>query len=468
VTGAGGAGVAADGGSAADPVAEYHALLADRQLAADTHGQLVEQMGRRGLIFGERALCSVLRPRLLAPWQHRYLQRRTAGLARAFRRAHEAAVASAEVRAQLRLADWEEAFAAADLPGVPSPTSRVDAFVTWDHGREGGDVWVTEYNAETPAGGGYNDALVETFLDLPVMREFAKRWSFLPVSARHGISGALLDAWQQWSGTRAVPRIAILDWPDVPTWREFEMFQAHFAQLGIDCVIDDPRNAELRDGGLWVGGARVDVIYKRVLLSELVDELGPDNVLFRAVRERRVCMVNDPRCKLMHKKASLAVLGDERNAHLFDPAMLEAIRASVPWTRVLEERHTEHAGERVDLLPWARANRERLVLKPNDDYGGAGIVLGWTVDEGAWEHALAEALTRPYVVQERVPVPSEPYPSWVDGELAVVDRMLDTAPFVIGGTAVEGLLTRLSTAALLNVTAGGGSQVPNFVVESRA
>ena len=81
--------------------------------------------------------------------------------------------------------------------------------------------------------------------------------------------------------------------------------------------------------------------------------------------------------------------------------------------------------------------------------------------------AVAEAMGRPYVVQERVPVPAEPYPSWVDGELVVVDRMLDTAPFVTGGAQVEGMLTRLSTAALLNVTAGGGSQVPNLVVEPR-
>ena len=33
--------------------------------------------------------------------------------------------------------------------------------------------------------------------------------------------------------------------------------------------------------------------------------------------------------------------------------------------------------------------------------------------------------------------------------------------------ALDGCLTRLSTAALLNVTAGGGSTVPTFVVEPR-
>ena len=45
--------------------------------------------------------------------------------------------------------------------------------------------------------------------------------------------------------------------------------------------------------------------------------------------------------------------------------------------------------------------------------------------------------------------------------------MMDTAPFVLHGAAMDGCLTRLSTAALLNVTAGGGSTVPVFVVEPR-
>ena len=112
-------------------------------------------------------------------------------------------------------------------------------------------------------------------------------------------------------------------------------------------------------------------------------------------------------------------------------------------------------------------HRERLVLKPNDDYGGAGITLGWTVDEATWADAIARALSAPHIVQERVPIPYEPYPSMVDGTVQVTDRMLDTAPFVSYGDYMEGYLTRLSTAALLNVTAGGGSSVPSFLAEKR-
>jgi len=80
---------------------------------------------------------------------------------------------------------------------------------------------------------------------------------------------------------------------------------------------------------------------------------------------------------------------------------------------------------------------------------------------------LHAALAEPFIVQERIGLPSESFPSVVDGELVFADRIVDTAPFVFAGAYVEGCLTRVSTATLVNVTAGGGSTVPTFVVEKR-
>src|SRR5262249_20188664 len=153
------------------------------------------------------------------------------------------------------------------------------------------------------------------------------------------------------------------------------------------------------------------LVYKRVLISELLDRCGLDHPVVRAVRDGAVCMVNPFRCKILYKKASFAVLSDEQNSHLFTPEERAVIAAHIPWTRRVEERHTEYGGHRMALVPFVHEQRERLVLKPNDDYGGKGIVLGWTVDATAWEKAVRTALAEPYVVQERVTLPSEPYPS---------------------------------------------------------
>src|SRR5262249_53554842 len=203
---------------------------------------------------------------------------------------------------------------------------------------------------------------------------------------------------------------------------EFVLFQEYFHSHGLEAVIVDPRETALANGRLIAAGAPVDLIYKRVLISELIDRCGMDHAVVRAVRNRTVCMVNGFRCKLLHKKASFAVLGDEQNARLFSEEEREAIRAHIPWTRVLEERKTRHAGKEIDLGPsgWPRGGR--LVLKRNEKYGGRGGVPGGEVWDRGWRDGVRAGLAEPHVVQERVPVPREPYPSFVDGTLHIADR----------------------------------------------
>ena len=447
-----------------EAIAHYHGLLENDDLAGETAAQLEDQMRLRGLFFGDRPLSSVLRPRFLTAAQYRFLQTRVGPLLSAFEKAHRRAMQDDVFRAQFRLEDWEERLIHAD-PGFPepSPVSRLDAFFV----PERGGLRFTEYNAETPAAAAYNDVLAEVFLGLPVMRPFLRRFEVRPQPARQNVMHALVDAYRSWSGRSDRPRIVILDWREVPTYSEFVITADYLRAQGFDCAIADPRDAEFRDGRLWAADGPVDLIYKRVLLSELIGRGGEEHPVVRAVRENAVCMVNPFRCKLLHKKASLAVLSDEANADMFSAAEHEAIGAHIPWTRLVEQRRTRHGADRVDLIDYIVKNREHLVLKPNDEYGGTGIVLGWESDDDAWQSAVKTALDEPAIVQERVPIPREPYPILIDGRAHFEDRILDTAPFIFHGAYMDGCLTRLSTESLVNVTAGGGSSLATFVVERR-
>lgn len=178
-------------------------------------------------------------------------------------------------------------------------------------------------------------------------------------------------------------------------------------------------------------------------------------------------MANPFNCKLLHKKASFAVASDERNAHLLTPAERAAVKAHIPWTRSLEERTTlDQHGQSIDLLPWASDNREHLVLKPNDEYGGKGVLIGWETTQADWEKALADARHDPSIVQERATIAYEPFPSLDKaGKVEVGQRLVDCDPFLFNGNSAPSCLVRLSTVTLLNVTAGGGFMVPAFVVE---
>jgi glutathionylspermidine synthase len=440
----------------------YHSLLTDA-VAQASHAQLEAQQQRRGLFFGERKICTVLRPRFLTWAQYRFLQNAIHAIMPAFDKAYRAALQDEKIRAQFKLADWEEELVQAD-PGFkePSPVSRMDMFFVTDTNT----LSITEYNAEVPAANTYNDQLSDIFYSLPVMREFEKQYEALALPGRHHTLHALTDAYRQWGG-RDRPRIGILDWKEVPTYSEFVLFKEYFESQGYETVICDPREVEYRNGKLMSGDFHITLVYKRVLATELVERGGMDNPVVRAVRDGAVCMVNPFRCKILHRKTSLAVLSDDMNAHLFSADDLRAIEMYIPWTRLLSERYTTYEGQRIDLVPFLSAHKDDFVLKPSDEYGGKGIVLGWDVSQSEWDSALKAYLADPTIAQKRITIPSEPYPSLVNGQLQTYARMLDTDPYIFYGNYMSSCLTRISTAALLNVTAGGGSTVPTFVIEKR-
>jgi uncharacterized circularly permuted ATP-grasp superfamily protein len=146
------------------------------------------------------------------------------------------------------------------------------------------------------------------------------------------------------------------------------------------------------------------------------------------------------------------------------------IRRYVPWTRRLDDTRTTRNGETIELLKYVRANRENFVMKPNDEYGGTGVTLGWETEPAPWDAAIQKALAEPdkaWVVQERIKVRREVFPcADPNGSVTMRDMLVDFAPYLFRGR-LAGYLCRLSATGLANVTSGGG-QVPAFRVSPRA
>lgn len=446
-----------------EPIARYHDLLTRGRLAADSWAVLAEQLRKRNLFFGDRPLCNVLRPRFLTGEQHKLVGSRSNILAGALRRVQEAAVADADIRQRFRLHDWEqELFETPARYSHPFPISRFDGFITAD-----GRMKFTEVNAQSPAGAGFSDAMAEAFYRMPVMQAFGEQFPTANLPTRAGVLSALLAAYREWSGNSAIPpRVAIVDWDEVPTRPDFVLLQDHFREQGYDTRIVSPRTMEFDGKWLLADGEPITLVYRRVLMVELVKECGLKHPLIAAARAGAACVVNPVSCRLPGKKASFAFLSDEENREFFTPIQRAAIHDNVPWTRFLEERTTQCAGHTIDLVPFVLKNKDRLVLKPNDAYGGRAVVLGWTVETAVWESAVVSALKEPYVVQERIDLPTEEFPSWENGSLLFAPRWLDTCPFMGADDAAFGCLTRLSTLPLVNVTAGGGAMVPTLILKT--
>ncbi len=445
-----------------EAIERYHDML-DDQLAADTSADLYARLKPLGLYFGDRPLCTVIRPHFYLADQWQYLKSETEVLLSAFSRAHQACMVDADLRAQLDLEPYEENLFNVDIgTAVPWTTSRLDSFfVTAER-----SLRFVEYNAETPAGMGYEDVLSELFMTLEPMKRFLKDYAIQTMPMLGKLLAVLMRGYREWGGQN-MPQIAIVDWGHVPTLNEHVIIARYFERHGMRVILADPRALEYKNGSLWKDDFRIDMIYKRVLCSELIHQTGMDNPIVQAVKDHKVFMSNSFGAKLMAKKASLALMSDERNNHLFNNDQLRAINAHIPWTRRIAERKTLYEGREVDLIPFVAENRDRFVLKPNDEYGGKGVVIGWEASAEDWNTTLKEALNNSYVVQEKVTVIYRDFPSYINGKLDISERFVDANPYVFDGHSVHGCLTRLSSVALLNVTAGGGSVVPTFLLQKR-
>jgi uncharacterized circularly permuted ATP-grasp superfamily protein len=458
-----------------DAVSHFHGLL-DEDAARTTFAQLDAAIRERGMLVGkarDRLICSVLRPRLLTKPQLAAAERAAALIGRAIRKVGAAALEEPALLRPYALTAQEQALLAID-PGYAgvSAFGRLDGFLADD----GSECWFVESNLESPAGIGYDEAMVEIFDGLEVMHTFRKTYRAEPLPHRQGLQQLLLDTYRAWGG-HGTPTIAIVDFRAAVTWSEFEHLRDRFVAAGIATVLADPADLVYDRGKLYAqiadrqasGAAErvpIDLVYRRVLQHEFLAKYDLNHPLVRAYADHAVCVVNPFRTKPVHTKLIMALLSDTDRlpAGLLDAEERAAVERHVPWTREVLGGVTRYQGQQVPLLTFAQRNRERLVLKPNDDYGGQGVLLGWEVDQVAWDRALSAAQAAPYVIQERVPVPTEEYPTWAREEgLRFTPRYVDSDPCVFGDRAV-GCLTRIAATALLNVSAGGGAAPPTFVV----
>ena len=436
----------------------YHQLLgAETGVAAELEAHFFERMRAAKLTFGGRVLCPFPRPQFIAPGDYRQIQGVCRGIVRAIEKVE--ARLGRELWDRVGLLPEERELVAID-PGYrrSSPTCRLDSFIT------PAAYQFVELNAETPAGIAYAEVLVDIFLGLPLMKKFQESYSLTRFRARDRLLETLVSCYREAGGGEAHPTIAIVDYEEVPTRTEHHLFREFFESRGYPSVVCDPRHLTYEGGRLRHDGVAIDIVYKRLLVNEFIERISELQPFLRAAQDRAVTMVNPFRCKPIHKKAIFAVLTDDELQPLFTEDERAAIAAHVPWTRRVLEGHALLEGRRIDLPDFIRRNRDTLVMKPNDEYGGKGVFIGWEMTATEWEAALGEALGGAYVVQGKVELLRQTFPELAP-ELRFRDLVVDLDPFVFEGE-VEGFLTRLSGTSLANVTSGGG-QVPAFLVEPR-
>jgi hypothetical protein len=425
-------------------------ILADPLNTEGRFARMLEAQRVGGLMHGDRPICPFLRPHIVRRSEYEAIGSAAATVADALEVLVRRALEDDALLDELGLTEREATMARVD-PGYARAcvSSRLDSYLT-DEG-----FTFLEYNGESPAGIGDQMVLERILYELPLVREFRDARRVTPVEPHRLLLEALVGTYREWGGEVERPSIAIVDWDGVPTSPEFWILRDYFESMGHATAIVDPGELAYDGRALSARGEPVDVLYKRVIIHEFLERCGEEHPISRAYVDGRACVVNAFRCKIAHKKASFAVLSDPRFEHLFSPEQLAAIRRHVPWTRRVREGEVEYLGERVPMRELLRLEKNHLVLKPNDSYGGHDVTIGRDASDARWAEMTESAFREPFVVQELVRMRKVSIPRFDGAKVVATEMTVDFDPFLFGG-AVEGGLVRLSSTSLSNISSGGG------------
>ncbi len=408
-----------------DAVTRYNKLLEagpyrDLAWAEALH----KRMDHDGLVVGGRPICPFLRPHFLLRRQYESLVKTGESLIAAIDRMEQMVLTTPALLGRLELLPAEKMLASID-PGYQAleVAARLDTHV------RNGSVRFVQYNADSPTGAGYADALADLFHDIPPMKEFRKKYTLTKVGSRKHLLHALLKSYKQFGGVKK-PNIAIVEFrPAYHSGRsEYELFRDFFREEGYQAEIVSPEQLEYRNRVLRKGNFEINLVYRRLGVQEFLIRFDLSHPLVQAYRDHSVCVVNSFRSELAHKKAMFGLLTDEGLTAKFPAAERKAIREHVPWTRLVAATKTTYGEETVDLPEFIVQNRERLALKPNDDYSDLHSYFGWEMDAAQWERALKQAMRAPYVVQERVEPVRAVFPLMSFGHLEFREMQVDVHP----------------------------------------
>lgn len=305
--------------------------------------------------------------------------------------------------------------------------------------RDGAGRWtVLEDNLRVPSGIGY--AMANRRLAARVLPELV---SALNTPPSQDAVAALRTALTFSSSALAV----LTSGPSDAAFFEHRLLAT---ELGVPLVL--PADLVVRDGVVYGGGTRIDVLYRRIDTDELFAAAGADGrplgpVLFEAVRNGTLVLANAPGNGVADNKALYSFVPELITYYLGEAPLLPGVATYLC-------RDPRQRSEVLDRL-------DELVAKPVDGYGGFGVVIG--PDSSAAElddvRAAIQAAPARWIAQETVSLST--HPTFVEGRLE--PRAVDLRAFVCLGAEPAVLpmaLTRVAPpgSRIVNSSRGGGSK----------
>ncbi len=352
--------------------------------------------------------------------------------------------------------ELEKLILAAPRGGVLLPMARFDIFYHEDTG----EFYFCEINTDGTSGMNEDRILDELLIDNPAHQEMRRRYRFRTMELFDRWVNCFLTLYRQTGNAVSKPNVAIVDFLDKGTLREFQEFARRFQRAGVDCEIADIRDLHYNDGRLRTSGGRVvDAVYRRAVTSDIMARADEVRPFLQAILENACFLAGSFATQIIHHKWLFYVLNLPRTLQFLSKEEQTFIRTHIPRTIPFDEKSIS-LSEVLD-------HRQRYILKPEDSYASHGVYAGVEFSPKAWEEKARQVYGTDYLCQEYCKQYAEENIdfAWGDGEWHSYISMAGL--FVYGGT-FAGVHARLAEGNGIIASYRNERTQPVYIVTDRS
>ncbi|MBN2101447.1 MAG: glutathionylspermidine synthase family protein [Candidatus Aenigmarchaeota archaeon] len=326
-----------------------------------------------------------------------------------------------------------------------SHESRLNVINRMDFFFHEGKIKFIEFNADSPSGAGRLDIINKIFSEIPIISGIKENKEM-----RESLLEALFNSYKEWGGKKEKPTIALIDWKGVKTISDQKLIAQYFNGRGFRTILADPRELKYKKGKMFSGETEIDILYKRVIIKELLDKKEECRDLFSAISDNSIFISNPLESGILGEKKLISRMASGEFDKILTEDEKSFLREYLPWSKEVN----------VNLKEKIISEKNKLVLKPDEGYGGEGVKIGKFLSEEEWKKAVDISISDSgWTVQEYIDVPAIK----IFDKGKITKKFMSMSSFVFGGK-YAGCMTRVSDDPVVNTSKGGGI-IPTFVLK---
>ncbi|MCR4610439.1 MAG: hypothetical protein K5644_00925, partial [Lachnospiraceae bacterium] len=259
------------------------------------------------------------------------------------------------------------------------PIARFDIF----YHEKTGEFYFCEINTDGTSGMNEDRIQDELNIDNPAHQKMIRRYNFSTFEMFDSWVKTFMEIYSTYDKKVSNPNIAIVDFLDGATLREFQEFARHFQKAGYNCEICDIRKMRYKNGKLYSeNGNVIDAIYRRAVTVDIINNLDEVSDFYNAIKDNACFMAGSFKTQILHHKYLFYILHLERTMQFLTKEEIEFVKEHVPYTVPFNEEFIS--------LDEVINNKAEYIIKPDDDYGSSGVFAGVELSQEEWEQKVSD------------------------------------------------------------------------------